>query len=62
MTYNLIISAKTIVDFYEYSTIGLPLTFITDDLLMSMAGSQKNYFILNRHNALDQRDHYFIFK
>lgn len=49
-------------DFYEYSTIGLPLTFITDDLLMSMAGSQKNYFILNRYNALDQRDHYFIFK
>ena len=29
-------------DFYEYSTIGLPLTFITDDFLMSMACYQKN--------------------
>ena len=49
-------------DFYQYSAISLPLTFITDDLLLSMAGSQKNYFILNRHNALDQKDHYFMFK
>lgn len=48
-------------DFYHYSAMSLPLTFITDDLLMSMAGAQKNYFILNRQNSVDQRDHYFIF-
>lgn len=50
------------VDFYQYSAMSLPLTFITDDLLMSMAGAQKNYFILNRQNSIDHRDHYFIFK
>lgn len=49
-------------DFYQYSAMSLPLTFITDDLLLSMAGSQKNYFILNRHNSIDKKDHYFIFK
>ena len=49
-------------DFYQYSTMSLPLTFITDDLLRSMAGAQKNYFVLNRHNSHDQKDHYFIFK
>ncbi|MGO4929518.1 DUF5960 family protein [Fundicoccus sp. Sow4_F4] len=34
---------------------------MTDDLLMSMAGAQKSYFILNRHNANDHRDHYYLF-
>lgn len=49
-------------DFYDFSDIGIPLTFITDDLLLSMAKSQKNYFKLNHRNSLDAKDHYFIFK
>ncbi|MGO4940418.1 DUF5960 family protein [Fundicoccus sp. Sow4_D5] len=49
-------------DFYQYSAMSLPLTFISDDLLLSMAGSQSNFFVLNKHNSIDQTDHYFIFK
>ncbi|MGO4929296.1 DUF5960 family protein [Fundicoccus sp. Sow4_D5] len=32
----------------ENFTMSLLMTFVTDDLLLSMAVSQKNYFILNR--------------
>lgn len=49
-------------DYYEYTKLETPLTFIGDDLLMSMAKSQRNYFKLHRNYATDQRDHYFIFK
>lgn len=49
-------------DFYEFSNLNIPLTFITDDLLLSMAKSQKNYFKLNRRSSTDARDHYFLFK
>ena len=37
-------------------------TFLIDDILREMAMSQKNYFRLNKANAKDGRDHYFIFK
>lgn len=49
-------------DFYEFSTLDTPLTFITDDILLSMASAQKNYFKLNEKNAVDSQDHYYIFK
>lgn len=49
-------------DFYRYSALDIPLTFLTDDILLSMAKSQKNYFKLNKENALDRRDHYFLFQ
>lgn len=49
-------------DFYRYSALDTPLTFLTDDILLTiMAKSSKNYFKLNKENAKDNRDHYFIF-
>ena len=49
-------------DFYKYSALDTPLTFLTDDIVMTMAKSMKNYFKLNKENAKDNRDHHFIFK
>ncbi|MBT0930274.1 DUF5960 family protein [Streptococcus lutetiensis] len=49
-------------DFYRYSALDTPLTFLTDDIMLTMAKSMKNYFKLNKENAKDNRDHYFIFK
>ena len=48
-------------DFYRYSALDTPLTFLTDDIILAMAKSAKNYFKLNKENAKDNRDHYFIF-
>ena len=48
-------------DFYKYSALDTPLTFLTDDIMLTMAKSMKNYFKLNKENAKDSRDHYFIF-
>ncbi|MGT2735560.1 DUF5960 family protein [Streptococcus orisratti] len=48
-------------DFYRYSALDIPLTFLTDDILLTMSKSQHNYFKLNKENAKDNRDHYFIF-
>ena len=49
-------------DFYRYSADGIPLTFIIDDILLSMALSHKNYFKLNKEKSVDGRDHYFQFQ
>lgn len=49
-------------DFYKYSAMDVPLTFLTDDILREMVMSQKNYFKLNKENSKDGRDHYFYFK
>ena len=49
------------LDFYKYSALDIPLTFITDDILCTMAMSQKHYFKLNKSKSLDGRDHYFVF-
>ena len=49
------------LDFYRFSALDIPLTFLTDDILLTMAKSMKNYFKLNKENAKDYRDHYFIF-
>ncbi len=49
-------------DFYCYSFDGTPLTFIIDDILLSMALSHKNYFKLNKEKSVDGRDHYFQFQ
>ncbi|MCK3881664.1 hypothetical protein HCC13_04670 [Streptococcus suis] len=48
-------------DFYCYSALNTPLTILTDDIMRSMAKSQKPYFKLNKENAKDNRDHYFLF-
>ena len=44
-------------DFYRYSAMDIPLTFLTDDIVREMAISQKNYFLLNKENARDGRNH-----
>lgn len=49
-------------DFYRYSALVIPLTFLTDDILLTMAKSRKNYFKLNKENSKDNRDHYFLFE
>ena len=49
-------------DFYLYSADSTPLTFIIDDILLTMALSHKNYFKLNKEKSVDGRDHYFQFQ
>lgn len=49
-------------DFYRFSALKTPLTFLTDDILLEMAESMCNYFRLNKENAVDHQDHYYIFK
>lgn len=49
-------------DFQKYSAMDIPLTFLVDDILRTMAMNQKNYFKLNKENAKDGRDHYFYFE
>ncbi len=49
-------------DFQKYSAMNVPLTFLIDDILRTMAMNQKNYFKLNKENAKDGRDHYFWFE
>ena len=49
-------------DFQRYSNMSVPLTFLTDDILRTMALCHTNYFKLNQENAKDRRNHYFIFK
>lgn len=49
-------------DFYKYSAMDVPLTFLTDDILREMTMSQKNYFKLNKENSKDGRDRYYYFK
>ena len=34
-------------DFYRYSSLTIPLTFLIDDVLLSMAKSNRPYFKLN---------------
>ena len=42
-------------DFYRYSNMNIPLTFLTDDILKTMATSRKE-------KSRDNRDHFFIFE
>ena len=49
-------------DFYRQSAMDIPLTFLTDDIMREMAISQNNYFLLNKENARDGRNHYFHFE
>ncbi|MCK1238817.1 DUF5960 family protein [Streptococcus uberis] len=49
-------------DFYKYSALHIPLTFLTDDILLTMGQSQLPFFKLNKENAIDQKDHYFCFE
>ena len=49
-------------DFQRYFAMNVPLTFLIDDILRTMAINQKNYFVLNKENAKDGRDHYYYFE
>ncbi len=49
-------------DFQKYSAMNVPLTFLIDDILRTMAINQKNYFVLNKENAKDGREHRFYFR
>ncbi|HFI0787971.1 TPA: DUF5960 family protein [Streptococcus suis] len=49
-------------DFYRYSALDTPLTFLTDDIMLSLAKSGKCYFKLNKQNSKDGREHYYLFK
>ncbi len=49
-------------DFQRCSAMNVPLTFLIDDILQTMAINQKNYFVLNKENAKDGRDHYYYFE
>ena len=49
-------------DFQKYSAMNVPLTFMIDDILRTMAINQKNYFKLNKENTKDGSDHYFNFE
>ncbi|MDQ0222481.1 DUF5960 family protein [Streptococcus moroccensis] len=49
-------------DFYRYSTLDTPLTFLIDDILASMAKRQKNYFKLSAQKSQDGYEHRFYFK
>ena len=42
--------------------MNVPLTFLIDDILRTMAMNQKNYFVLNKENAKDGREHSFYFR
>lgn len=48
-------------DYYKFSDVPIPLTFLTDDILKLMLSKRSNYFKLNAKNAKDKRDHYFLF-
>ena len=47
-------------DFQKCSSMDVPLTFLIDDILRTMALNQKNYFRLNKENTKDGRDHFLI--
>lgn len=49
-------------DFYKYSNLNIPLTFLTDDILNSMCSNNSNYFRLTANKSKDKRDHFFVFK
>ncbi|KXT81498.1 DUF5960 family protein [Streptococcus panodentis] len=48
-------------DFYRFSNLSQPLSFMEEDLLLHMAGRQSSYFKLSKSKSLDQKDHYFHF-
>ena len=35
-------------DFYKYSALNVPLTFLTDDILSLMVNNNSNFFQINR--------------
>lgn len=48
-------------DFYQYAKTAIPLIFLVDDLLLSMAKRQQPYFILQANKSTDSQKHVFNF-
>ena len=48
-------------DFQKYSAMDVPLTFLIDDILRTMAMNQKNFFKLNKENERIDGITIFIF-
>ena len=53
---------RFVVDFQKSSSMNIPLTFLINDILRTMAINQKNFFVLNKEKTKDGRDHYFWFE
>lgn len=53
---------RFVEDFQKYSSMNIPLTFLINDILRTMAINQKNFFVLNKEKTKDGRDHYFWFE
>ena len=53
---------RFVVDFQKYSSMNIPLTFLINDILRTMAINQKNFFVLNKEKMKDGREHYFWFE
>ncbi len=49
-------------NFQKYSTMNIPLTFLVDNILRTVAMNQESYFKLNKENSKDEREHYFLFE
>lgn len=49
-------------DFYRFSDINIPLTFLIDDILYCLVSSKQAYFKLNKKYAKDNKEHYFFFE
>ena len=62
--WTIIARATKILNVTSTATLNMniPLTFLTDDILKTMATSRKNYFVLNKEKSRDNRDHFFIFE
>ena len=43
-------------DFQKYSSMNIPLTFLINDILRTMAINQKNFFVLNKEKTKDGRE------
>lgn len=50
------------MDYYRYSLLDIPLTFLTDDFLHFLSERQTNYFCLNAVHAKDKKNHFFYFQ
>ena len=49
-------------DFQKYSSMNIPLTFLINDILRTMAINQKNFFVLNKEKTKDGREYCFWFE
>lgn len=49
-------------EFHKYSDLRVPLTFLTDDILLSMHSNGQNYFYLPAQDAKDSKKRRFDFE